>query len=430
MDLSIPRWPNYCPFCGTHTRSGGTGSRFGTIVCSQCNADYTVEYLRAYAPPWYILGMSDRKTPFWPWIVAMLVGISVLHVASFGPIWAADDGVALSDAPRVHSYAVSDSMALQEISFDWTSRTLLGRNGGLGTRPICVLVALTDPLEDAQPLHTMTTCTHAYFGRTADEFVAFDRPLRQWFMHARTNPARAVEGLELPDGATVAPLQVRRSASGNAIVGCSTVRLKSDEDFEYRTFVIDLATKRGKWGPDGYQPVFIGDSEEICFVDYKHGVPRSRIMRISAGLTGLSEFRACEPAVVGISVSADGRQIAGVELRPTGGRRIVVYDMHTKAATYPVPTFAETFLPIYSPRDEGVFAFYAYSQLPEDDDARANEKEIRPELHIRLSSGRVEKLSTDVDEFTWDREGRALMWISSNSRGKNVKLTIIELSKR
>jgi hypothetical protein len=37
-------------------------------------------------PPWYIPGMSDdRKKPIWPWIVALLVGLPVLYVASFGP---------------------------------------------------------------------------------------------------------------------------------------------------------------------------------------------------------------------------------------------------------------------------------------------------------------------------------------------------------
>jgi hypothetical protein len=29
--------------------------------------------------------MSDRKTPLWPWIVALLIGLPVMYVASFGP---------------------------------------------------------------------------------------------------------------------------------------------------------------------------------------------------------------------------------------------------------------------------------------------------------------------------------------------------------
>ena len=28
---------------------------------------------------------EERKTPFWPWIVALLIGLPILYVASFGP---------------------------------------------------------------------------------------------------------------------------------------------------------------------------------------------------------------------------------------------------------------------------------------------------------------------------------------------------------
>src|SRR5262245_66586319 len=38
--------------------------------------------------------MSDDRKPFWPWIVALLIGLPVLYVASFGPAcWLADRGV-------------------------------------------------------------------------------------------------------------------------------------------------------------------------------------------------------------------------------------------------------------------------------------------------------------------------------------------------
>ncbi len=48
-------------------------SRTATSLASQC-------------PPWYIPGMSDdRKKHLWPWIVALLIGLPVLYVASFGP---------------------------------------------------------------------------------------------------------------------------------------------------------------------------------------------------------------------------------------------------------------------------------------------------------------------------------------------------------
>ena len=36
--------------------------------------------------PWYIPAMSDdRKTPLWPWIAALLIGLPVLYVLSSGP---------------------------------------------------------------------------------------------------------------------------------------------------------------------------------------------------------------------------------------------------------------------------------------------------------------------------------------------------------
>jgi transposase-like protein len=44
------RWPNYCPFCGTHARSGGTGNRHTVFNCGNCHADYIVEFYGAYPP--------------------------------------------------------------------------------------------------------------------------------------------------------------------------------------------------------------------------------------------------------------------------------------------------------------------------------------------------------------------------------------------
>ncbi len=36
--------------------------------------------------PWYIPGMNDdHKKPLWPWIVALMIGLPILYVASFGP---------------------------------------------------------------------------------------------------------------------------------------------------------------------------------------------------------------------------------------------------------------------------------------------------------------------------------------------------------
>ena len=42
------RWPNYCPFCGTHSRKGGTGNRHTVFRCGNCFADYTVKFYGPY----------------------------------------------------------------------------------------------------------------------------------------------------------------------------------------------------------------------------------------------------------------------------------------------------------------------------------------------------------------------------------------------
>ncbi len=42
------RWPNCCPFCGTHVNRGGAGSRHGTFHCGNCHADYDVAYYGTY----------------------------------------------------------------------------------------------------------------------------------------------------------------------------------------------------------------------------------------------------------------------------------------------------------------------------------------------------------------------------------------------
>ncbi len=43
-----PKYPNCCPFCGTHVNRGGAGQRHGTLHCGECFADYTVEFLGTY----------------------------------------------------------------------------------------------------------------------------------------------------------------------------------------------------------------------------------------------------------------------------------------------------------------------------------------------------------------------------------------------
>jgi hypothetical protein len=55
-------------------------------MCSEVTALRGPVSLVPVWPPWYISGMSDdRKKPLWPWIAALLIGVPVLYVASFGP---------------------------------------------------------------------------------------------------------------------------------------------------------------------------------------------------------------------------------------------------------------------------------------------------------------------------------------------------------
>ena len=50
LTLAVVLSAHYCPFCGAHSRHGGTGSRHGVYHCALCFADYQVEYLGAYPP--------------------------------------------------------------------------------------------------------------------------------------------------------------------------------------------------------------------------------------------------------------------------------------------------------------------------------------------------------------------------------------------
>jgi hypothetical protein len=45
---------------------------------------------------------SDRKNPLWPWIVALLIGLPVLYVLSFGPTFCL---MTRGMAPRVSWFA-------------------------------------------------------------------------------------------------------------------------------------------------------------------------------------------------------------------------------------------------------------------------------------------------------------------------------------
>lgn len=42
------RWPNFCPFCGSPSCAGGTGSRHTVYHCMTCHTDYMVDYFGAY----------------------------------------------------------------------------------------------------------------------------------------------------------------------------------------------------------------------------------------------------------------------------------------------------------------------------------------------------------------------------------------------
>ncbi len=45
---------------------------------------------------------DDRKTPLWPWIVALLIGLPVLYIVSFGPAcWAESQTFGRTDFPTI-----------------------------------------------------------------------------------------------------------------------------------------------------------------------------------------------------------------------------------------------------------------------------------------------------------------------------------------
>ena len=55
-------------------------------ACSEVTARSRPISLVPDGMAWYTPGMSDdRKNPVWPWIAALLIGVPVLYVASFGP---------------------------------------------------------------------------------------------------------------------------------------------------------------------------------------------------------------------------------------------------------------------------------------------------------------------------------------------------------
>ena len=57
----------------------------------RCDRNFIRVGLSAFLPlarPSYNPAMSDDRKPLWPWVVALLIGLPVLYVASFGPAMA------------------------------------------------------------------------------------------------------------------------------------------------------------------------------------------------------------------------------------------------------------------------------------------------------------------------------------------------------
>jgi hypothetical protein len=46
--------------------------------------------------------MSEQRKPLWPWIVALLIGVPVLYVASFGPACWWFSEVSAANFSRIH----------------------------------------------------------------------------------------------------------------------------------------------------------------------------------------------------------------------------------------------------------------------------------------------------------------------------------------
>ena len=69
--------------------------------------------------------MSDERKPLWPWIVALLIGLPVLYVGSFGPVcWLNERGVLKAAAvSAIYSpvLATAENCRLPNV-IDWYAR--------------------------------------------------------------------------------------------------------------------------------------------------------------------------------------------------------------------------------------------------------------------------------------------------------------------
>jgi hypothetical protein len=58
--------------------------------------------------------MSDKRKALWPWIVALLIGLPVLYVASFGPAFSVWWSAAAADNQQWHSLVLFAPEGIRE----------------------------------------------------------------------------------------------------------------------------------------------------------------------------------------------------------------------------------------------------------------------------------------------------------------------------
>jgi hypothetical protein len=98
-------------------------------------------------------GMSEERKPLWPWIVALLIGLPVLYMASFGPAcWWLSEPVTLNfvavkvrRAPTIYSPIgrLARNLGPGRISNGIHWYATVGIRGGEGVA--CGMVELGDP---------------------------------------------------------------------------------------------------------------------------------------------------------------------------------------------------------------------------------------------------------------------------------------------
>jgi len=87
--------------------------------------------------------MNKERNPLWPWIVALLIGLPVMYIVSFGPAcWLVAGPAAVDVRPIMNFYRPLGSWARSGDVPEWVSRTLIWwaslglREGEIATVPM------------------------------------------------------------------------------------------------------------------------------------------------------------------------------------------------------------------------------------------------------------------------------------------------------